>query len=734
MSENYNKLRNLLRKNKIETPENKLILDILQAHYPNNGRMAEWLHREIRKERLRCDALGHLERFKELTKKLKSWEATEVRIREGHTQEEITYQADRFRRALREQSQQLESPQWLKREINKPIWADADGNPERITVALLKAAEEALTLRKQRGEEARIMKLQATTVFTEAKEYRLTKKALEAGEVVYRFEDGWSIRRIQNADEASLEGEMLGHCIRQYATQIEAGNSHNYSLRDNKGMAHLTLEIKHKEQPRPPFEDVIAEVMNVDHECPYCNEGVVSNGECSQCHHDLNENVEYYNTRQGEGRMQEKQFEIGQRMWLRAVRTNLREELEEAQEGFTEENNHTEVCPCCQSQDVKPFRGRRLLVKRFKLKCNYCRSVFWSRGKPAFPLDDDIYIRSGYDCSVYGPEVNLEEFRNAYVNMLPATDQTFLNGDAYQIQGKQNICPAAKYHPYLQEWMHSIDYDERPKATWSSYYTKTPVLHVDDLESGGTKGEDDFGFRWWDRNEGKDGRTFRPFDWNSIINSLHGKPKRWWDEGGAENTEKKFLVETVPDRDVKYVPELGHRLFDFVAQEGYLEQLAAALKAWADKLRTHGVDGEKVARWEQYIALLECPRCGHKGKMKLAQMGYPEIIVCRYCNGRMETREIFEKYGEPPSGEAAELSFTPYQKEVLGDLGMALEKATAKEKTKFVLRDVIYVAPTPEKTQSKDMAGGYAYSRKKHKWEQRNRNAWDPYEGNRYRW
>lgn len=64
------------------------------------------------------------------------------------------------------------------------------------------------------------------------------------GQVVHHFDDGWSIRRLRDRDEASTEGNKMGHCVGSYGDDIERGDCQIFSLRDHKNEPHATFEVK----------------------------------------------------------------------------------------------------------------------------------------------------------------------------------------------------------------------------------------------------------------------------------------------------------------------------------------------------------------------------------------------------------------------------------------------------------------------------------------------------------
>lgn len=72
------------------------------------------------------------------------------------------------------------------------------------------------------------------------------KEMTEGGEVVHQWPDGWSIRKLHTPRELRAEGDAMGHCVGGYNEQVQNGSSSIYSLRDPRGMPHVTTEIQPK--------------------------------------------------------------------------------------------------------------------------------------------------------------------------------------------------------------------------------------------------------------------------------------------------------------------------------------------------------------------------------------------------------------------------------------------------------------------------------------------------------
>lgn len=76
------------------------------------------------------------------------------------------------------------------------------------------------------------------------------------GEPLHQFDNGWSIRQLQNRQEMEDEGRQMGHCIgtNEYGCpqRHEEGKSVFASLRDHRNMPHATIELKPDHYEYPP--------------------------------------------------------------------------------------------------------------------------------------------------------------------------------------------------------------------------------------------------------------------------------------------------------------------------------------------------------------------------------------------------------------------------------------------------------------------------------------------------
>jgi hypothetical protein len=85
-----------------------------------------------------------------------------------------------------------------------------------------------------------------------------------AGKVIHQFDNGWSVRQLMNADEATDEGKRMDNCVGDYGDELwdphpTRGSTGTiiYSLRDPKNKPHVTWEYSPENwegnQPKGPF-------------------------------------------------------------------------------------------------------------------------------------------------------------------------------------------------------------------------------------------------------------------------------------------------------------------------------------------------------------------------------------------------------------------------------------------------------------------------------------------------
>ncbi len=109
--------------------------------------------------------------------------------------------------------------------------------------------QNALEEMKKRRRGIDVMQHQVHELMPKVKEFHDWKKSQERqdlGEVLHKFDNGWSVRRLQNAEEHEDEGELMGHCVggSEYTGHTDAGSRIYASLRDEKNLPHATMELE----------------------------------------------------------------------------------------------------------------------------------------------------------------------------------------------------------------------------------------------------------------------------------------------------------------------------------------------------------------------------------------------------------------------------------------------------------------------------------------------------------
>lgn len=91
----------------------------------------------------------------------------------------------------------------------------------------------------------------------------------QQGEVVYEFDDGYTVQKLTTEGQLDAEGEAMQHCVGSYCTEVKKGNVEIYSIRDPKGYPHVTIEYdpnsryvkqikgKQNDEPAPKYKPYI---------------------------------------------------------------------------------------------------------------------------------------------------------------------------------------------------------------------------------------------------------------------------------------------------------------------------------------------------------------------------------------------------------------------------------------------------------------------------------------------
>lgn len=88
----------------------------------------------------------------------------------------------------------------------------------------------------------------------EAEEKRRLGDPTLRGDTIHQFPNGWSVQNLQTPQSLKYEGDTMGHCVGGYSDYVDRGDSMIYSLRDNKNVPHVTMEVT-PQQYHPPGPD-----------------------------------------------------------------------------------------------------------------------------------------------------------------------------------------------------------------------------------------------------------------------------------------------------------------------------------------------------------------------------------------------------------------------------------------------------------------------------------------------
>lgn len=66
---------------------------------------------------------------------------------------------------------------------------------------------------------------------------------VKPGEVVYEFDDGWTVQELTTDEQLAYEGTAMQHCVGDYCEAVREGESRIFSVRDPRGRPHVTIEF-----------------------------------------------------------------------------------------------------------------------------------------------------------------------------------------------------------------------------------------------------------------------------------------------------------------------------------------------------------------------------------------------------------------------------------------------------------------------------------------------------------
>lgn len=111
---------------------------------------------------------------------------------------------------------------------------------------------EYLAEKKKRREGIDLMQLSyqelADPVYDWREEQEQEETRRDYGTIVYDFENGYTIRKLETREDCEYESDEMGHCVaRDYSADVEAGYKDIYSLRDPDNHVHATIQVDNGE-------------------------------------------------------------------------------------------------------------------------------------------------------------------------------------------------------------------------------------------------------------------------------------------------------------------------------------------------------------------------------------------------------------------------------------------------------------------------------------------------------
>jgi len=74
------------------------------------------------------------------------------------------------------------------------------------------------------------------------------KAQKQQGEIVHTFKDGYTVQKLTTKEQLEAEGDVMQHCVggHGYYDEVRRGRTEIYSIRDPKGLPHVTIEFDPK--------------------------------------------------------------------------------------------------------------------------------------------------------------------------------------------------------------------------------------------------------------------------------------------------------------------------------------------------------------------------------------------------------------------------------------------------------------------------------------------------------
>jgi hypothetical protein len=81
----------------------------------------------------------------------------------------------------------------------------------------------------------------------------------EKRDVIYAFDDGWTIEIVTTPADLETEGSLMGHCGKQHALWVSKGVEYLFSLRNEHGASKATLHckpVRYHNKPQPEDKEL----------------------------------------------------------------------------------------------------------------------------------------------------------------------------------------------------------------------------------------------------------------------------------------------------------------------------------------------------------------------------------------------------------------------------------------------------------------------------------------------
>lgn len=619
---NWNKVRNMLRKNDQFEGKNRLLWEGLSKKFPNHADLAEWLHREGRKGRLGLTTNGT--DIDHLTTRLETL-LRDAEAYRGYAQDEGLGQADRdyYMRNAENYQEQADN---IQQQINE-FFDNTDINPANVqfTIPGLRIGMDGQTqpLTEEHLDAIRdIMRTRAQRWKNATPEQK--KEWEEADEHVKQaWRDNWRQRQ---------EWEKEDRNDREPWPEDK-----QYSKLDQHNIMKVELPSLAKDIQDKAIEAQGLKTGRVVHEYDdgytlrYVDSDEAADNESAQLGHC----IQRYKQQIADG------SSLNYSLRDKQGKSRLTFEIKpkgppivdwEDIEGHVNNLNAPAICPECGGELDETATcqncGHKVDVNDQYTdytpeEIEHFKRIHDDRQSAA--EEGRAFDQYAHDPNVYAKYTRFLKNAQRAGHMMPDPRR----GSTYQIQGKSGTTVSPKYHKYVKEWAETIPYDERPVSQWTNY--QTPVGHISNIENYVNK-VDDLGFQ----------APNRSINWDNIINTLDGQEPKHDRYGRPQQVTPAGA----------YKPEMGQQLFDVAQKNGMLMDVYRAMNKFDNPGRGRGRRGG-----------LACPNCGRSDETRIDYYGANEHY-CGWCGHQW----VQQAPQINPNGP----NYTPYQAAMVQHLGPML--------------------------------------------------------------